>query len=110
MTPKKVRSPQEKKGLSYERDRRNVFGENSKASRKSIPRSKALDIRRKRHETSQTLHSLLQARSQDEQVAAEVAVLTSKPRRWEKQPDRPLGDYLAVKKKRSGARRVRKVL
>ena len=107
--PKKVRSPQEKKGLSYERDRRNTYGENSKSSRKNIPRSKALDIRRKRHETKQALYSVLQARSQDQQVTAELAVLAVKPRRWEKQPDAPLGEYLTAKKKRSTAGRVRKV-
>ena len=101
LMPKKVRSPQEKKGLSYERDRRNIYGENSKSSRKNIPRSKALDIRRKRHETNQALHSVLQARSRDQQVVAELAVLASKPRQWKKQPDEPLGKYLANKKKRS---------
>jgi len=106
--PKKLRSPQEKKGLSYERDRRNTYGENSKSSRKNIPRSKALDIRRKRHGTKQALSSVLQARSQDQQVAAELAALASKPRRWEKQPDAPLGEYLATRKNRSTARRVRK--
>jgi hypothetical protein len=108
LMPRKVRSPREKKALSLERDRRNTYGENSKSSRKNIPRSKALDIRRKRHETNQALHSALTARSPDQQVAAELAVLASKPRRWKKQPDEPLGDYLASKKNRSAARRVRK--
>lgn len=106
--PKKVRSPQEKKSLSYGKDRRNTYRENSKSSRKNIPRSKALDIRRKRHETNQALDAVLQAISQDQQVAAELAVLASKPRRWEKRPDVPLGEYLTAKKKRSTARRVRK--
>lgn len=75
--PTKARSPQDKKRLSYERDRRNTYGENSKSSRKNIPRSKALDIRRKRHGTNQTLHSVLQVRSEDQQVAAEFAALAS---------------------------------
>lgn len=34
------RSPQEKKALSYARDRRNVYGENDKSSRKNIRRNK----------------------------------------------------------------------
>jgi|SRR3954469_24528364 hypothetical protein len=101
LMPKKIRSPQEKKVLSYERDRRNIYRENSKSSRKNIPRSKALDIRRKRHETNQALHSVLQSRTEEQQVVAEPAVLASKPRRWVKQPDAPLGKYLASRKKRS---------
>jgi hypothetical protein len=39
--PKRRRSPQEKKKLSYERDRVNVYGQNDKASRKRIPKFKA---------------------------------------------------------------------
>jgi hypothetical protein len=31
------RSPQEKKALSYAKDRRNDYGENDKSSRKNIP-------------------------------------------------------------------------
>ena len=34
-------SPQEKKELSLQKDRRNAYGENDKASRKNIPRAKA---------------------------------------------------------------------
>ncbi len=36
----KIKSAREKKALSLKRDRRNTFGENSKASRKAIPRRK----------------------------------------------------------------------
>jgi hypothetical protein len=38
-------TPQEKKRLSYERDRRNTYGENDKSSRKNIPRGKRLASR-----------------------------------------------------------------
>ncbi len=38
----KVKTPQDKKRLSYEHDRRNTYGENHKSSRKNIPRSKRL--------------------------------------------------------------------
>lgn len=41
MPEKKFRNPQEKKDLSYKKDRRNTYGENDKSSRKNIPRSKA---------------------------------------------------------------------
>jgi hypothetical protein len=36
------RSPQEKKALSYAKDRRNVYGENDKSSRKNIRRNKRI--------------------------------------------------------------------
>jgi hypothetical protein len=35
-----IKNPEEKKRLSLARDRRNRFGENSKSSRKNIPRGK----------------------------------------------------------------------
>jgi len=34
------KTPQEKKQLSYDRDRRSIYGENDKSSRKNIPLSK----------------------------------------------------------------------
>jgi hypothetical protein len=43
------KTPQEKKRLSYENDRRNTYGENSKASRKGIPLAKARANRAERH-------------------------------------------------------------
>ncbi|HEY0048924.1 MAG TPA: hypothetical protein VGB68_06550, partial [Pyrinomonadaceae bacterium] len=39
------RTPQEKKALSYARDRRNDYGENDKGSRKSIRRNKTFPNR-----------------------------------------------------------------
>jgi hypothetical protein len=33
-----IKNPEEKKRLSLKHDRRNVYGENAKASRKGIPR------------------------------------------------------------------------
>jgi len=42
-------TPQEKKELSYERDRRNVYGRSPHASRKAIPLHKALRNRANRH-------------------------------------------------------------
>ena len=101
---KKARSPQEKKQLSYIKDRRNAYGENSKSSRKNIPRSKASAIRRERHEQTQALQSVLHKPSQEQQVAAELAVLAAKPRQWRKVRDRPLGEHLAAKRKRSARR------
>jgi hypothetical protein len=48
-------TPQEKKRLSYERDRRNTYGENDKSSRKNIPRGKRLASRAGRRSASVAL-------------------------------------------------------
>jgi hypothetical protein len=38
------KSPQQKKAESLKKDRRNAYGENSKSSRKNIPRAKVATI------------------------------------------------------------------
>ena len=97
---KAKRTPQQKKRLSYAKDRRNAYGENSKSSRKNIPRSKALAIRRQRHEQDRSLRSVLAAGSEDQQVVAELRVLSAKPRHWVKQPDVPLAEHVVRQAKR----------
>jgi hypothetical protein len=92
------RNPQDKKRLSYQKDRRNNYGESSKSSRKNIPRSKARDIRRERRGKNQALHSALGATNEDQQVAAEVAARTVKRRVWEKSPDVPLRQHIAAQR------------
>jgi len=49
------KSPQEKKRLSLRKDRRNTYGENSKASRKAIPRHKKAQRRAARRIEKQVL-------------------------------------------------------
>lgn len=49
------RSPQEKKALSYARDRRNSYGGNDKSSRKNIRRGKRMPHRADRHRAHQVL-------------------------------------------------------
>ncbi|MFB7781192.1 hypothetical protein [Streptomyces vinaceus] len=49
------RTPQEKKRLSYLKDRRNAYGENDKSSRKNIPRSR----RARHHELRRAEHLAL---------------------------------------------------
>jgi hypothetical protein len=93
-----MKTPQENKQLSYAKDHRNTYGENSKASRKSIPLSKALDIRAERHVQDRTLSAALSASDLDELVDVEIQVKDSKPRQWKKSPDEPLGEVLAKKK------------
>ncbi len=43
-----VKNPQEKKKLSYSKDRRNAYGESDKGSRKSIPKNKRSSIHAER--------------------------------------------------------------
>jgi len=43
------KSPQEKKTLSLQKDRRNSYGNNDKAARTAIPLRKALENRGNRH-------------------------------------------------------------
>lgn len=90
-------SPQEKKRLSYERDRRNRYNENSQSSRKSIRRRKQSVNQANRHADRISLQS--------------VDLLTGEPttggshlrrrrRRWSKVPDTPLGDAVIRKLER----------
>ena len=90
------RTPQEKKRLSLQKDRRNTYGENDKASRKAIPRNKALAhraVRRAGHEAEQTL-----ARLEEEQAELVQSTLTTARLQkgdWRKCPDSPLGEVIA---------------
>ena len=92
-------TPQQKKRLSYARDRRNTYGENNKASRRLIPLAKALDIRSERRTQDQVLARALQRQAQaPEQLdAIENDVRATRLRSWRKSPDSPLGEVLARK-------------
>jgi hypothetical protein len=94
------KSPQEKKRLSYERDRRNTVGENDKASRKNIPLRKRLRAPAPRHKLNQQLADGLKLGGLDEGDHIEAEVAPAKPRSWRKIPDTPLGDYLARRRSR----------
>jgi hypothetical protein len=97
-----VKSPQEKKRLSLDRDCRNVYGENSKASRENIPRGKQRQHRNDRRSVGQALRGLNGAVAEDD--AANVGLLTkvrsvkSRNKGFKKTPDVPLGLVLANRK------------
>lgn len=95
----KNRSPQEKKELSYQRDRRNCYGESPHGARKSIPLQKALRNRANRH--AQNLPLNLLGHALDEEVAdeAESKIHQRAPRDWKKYPDAPLAEVINKKKK-----------
>jgi hypothetical protein len=96
-----AKSPQEKKQLSLERDRRNVYGENAKSSRKNIPKSKRLSQRAARKAANTPLQAIKGGVREEEAIAAELASRTKQIERrgnaFVKQPDLPLGVVLRRK-------------
>lgn len=102
----KLKSPGEKKSKSYQADCRNTYGENAKASRKNIPRSKQRGHMAERRVVADALRGLnrqLLAMDMDK-VDDDVKVKSRLKRlsRFKKFPDIPLGTYL----KRRTARKV----
>jgi len=98
----KLKNPEQKKRLSLERDRRNVYGENSKSSRKNIARGKQ---RQHMDERRAVAHVLGRLKGQVEDDAAsqaelevKLAMADSRNRGFKKVPDKPLGVVLARKK------------
>ncbi|MBB5850821.1 tyrosine-type recombinase/integrase [Amycolatopsis umgeniensis] len=82
------KSPQEKKRLSYAKDRRNRYGVNDKSSRKNIPRHKRRVNRANRHREQQVLGGVVNVESAAD---AEESLLRVRPQRWQKWPDATLG-------------------
>ena len=98
--PRKQKSPQEKKRDSYLKDRRNTYGENAKASRKLIPKRKAMGSRALRRIANQALAEAA-ALADPEIVDALIRRLKRKRRGgWKKVPDQPLRVAIARKRKR----------
>jgi len=97
----KIKSPQEKKALSLKRDRRNIFRENSKASRKGIRRGKQRSHMEERRSVGLILNRLRQGA--DENVATEADVLAktsivkSRLSAFKKTPDAPLATVIKGK-------------
>src|SRR5215213_4392234 len=97
----KIKSPEEKKRKSYENDGRNCFGENSKSSRKNIPRGRQRVHMGERRVAGETLRALGPA--PDESLAEEVeGAVKTKTREqrlkgFKKSPDLPLGETLKLR-------------
>jgi hypothetical protein len=95
----KVKTPQDKKRLSYDHDRRNTFGENQKSSRKIIPRSKQLSHQDERRSVRQALVGVQGRVVDDAADEAQSQALTKgrmkKLGAFRKSPDRPLGEVIA---------------
>jgi hypothetical protein len=97
------RTPQEKKQLSYERDRRNTYGESPHASRKSIPQRKAFRNRANRHRQDLALRQLPARIDEDSADQIETSVFHYAPKFWRKYADKPL--LTVVERKLEGRRR-----
>jgi len=97
----KIKSPTQKKSVSLKRDRRNIFGENSKASRKNIAKGKQRRQMNERRGIAQLLGRLTGHVDDDAATETELRVkLTithSKNRGFEKLPDKPLGEVIQRK-------------
>lgn len=93
--PRKRRTPQEKKQASYDKDRRNVYGERGAHSRHAIARAKQSRSGRARAATRQAVDAYARDPELAERLEGRATVRTGG--RWRKVPDEPLGDVLAVK-------------
>jgi hypothetical protein len=96
----KKRTPQQKKELSYKRDRRNVYGEAPHAARKNVPLRKALRNRANRHVADQSLAYQGPAPDEDIADAIESRLHHRAPQEWKKFPDAPLGEVIANKSRK----------
>jgi len=109
MTGKAPRSPQEKKALSYERDCRNVYSENDKASRKLIPLRKAQDSRRVRRKVAQDIAAVPRADgAAAELIESDARWDIERLGGWRKGADEPLGKMIARAAQRREHRTGRK--
>lgn len=92
---KRRRTPQEKKQLSYQKDCRNSYRENSKASRKAIPFRRRNVHKSYRKAIKQNLSVSLSSQTDiDTIIQVDLQVKEVKRKRWRKSPDTPLGNYI----------------
>ncbi|MEW6129676.1 MAG: hypothetical protein AB1757_21730 [Acidobacteriota bacterium] len=89
-----IRTPQEKKALSYEKDCRNAYGENDKGSRRSIRRNKQAVNRSNRHTVNQKVSQIVDAPLLEVREELQDAARSKQLKVWKKYPDQPLGDYV----------------
>jgi len=90
----KLKAPHQKKAASYAHDRRNVHGENDKATRKNLPKKKARLNRAFRHEIRDGLHVDGAPVEKVDLDALDTSVTGARRKKFKKQPDVPLGEYI----------------
>ncbi|MEQ0557665.1 hypothetical protein ABJI51_01190 [Amycolatopsis sp. NEAU-NG30] len=98
------KTPQEKKRLSYLKDRRDTYGENDKSSRKNLPRSKAFARRSNRARESLALRAATGLPDEARAEAAEQRILRERRRVKRKWRDSTLAEYVEWKLERRAAR------
>ncbi|MGD0939800.1 MAG: hypothetical protein ABR905_08800 [Terracidiphilus sp.] len=98
-----IKLPVQKKKLSLERDRRNTYGENAKASRKSIPKGKQTSNQSERRAANAPLAKAKGVLSEDmaDEVELDSRTVQIEKRRkgFKKSPDQPLGLVIEQKQK-----------
>ncbi|HEV7643485.1 MAG TPA: hypothetical protein VGO50_06015 [Pyrinomonadaceae bacterium] len=94
------RTPQEKKELSYAKDRRNTYGESDKGSRKTIPANKARVNRLYRRKVNDVLQAAPELAEPEVVDAVEHKVASVKRKVWKKSPDTPLGEVVEMRLER----------
>ncbi|HET9157149.1 MAG TPA: hypothetical protein VFN91_10815 [Myxococcaceae bacterium] len=97
----KLRTPQEKKRASLTKDRRNDYGENAKASRKNIPRSKARAERAYRRGVHEALRAAAAPLDEASLNVSEKQIAEARLRLgFRKSPDIPLAEHIRKQKRR----------
>lgn len=99
---KTKKTPQQKKQLSYKKDRRNAYGENDKSSRTSIRFKKRYLNRSYRKSVRQRLNSSLSINSETAAFEIENEALAVKRKKWQKYPDITLKQHIARQQKNGG--------
>lgn len=96
----RLHSPPEKKAARLQKDRRNTYGENSKSSRKNIPRAKVHEHHKARRGAHQDIAGLRGVIT--ESFLEDVQAVTTKKSRphFRKTPDEPLGSVVTRKLQR----------
>jgi hypothetical protein len=108
----KVKTPQQKKRLSYELDRRNAYGENQKSSRKNSPKSKQRSHQEERRSVRQVLVAAQGGVAEEAVDEAQSQTLRKgrikKLKAFRKSPDRPLGEVIERRVRRRRAEQAAK--
>src|SRR5262245_36828250 len=94
------KTPQEKKQLSYEKDRRNCYGESPHGARKSIPLRKKLRNRANRKYQEQQLAITSLKLDDDLAEQIETRLYQKAPKLWNKVADAPLKKAVGRKQQR----------
>lgn len=90
-------TPQEKKRLSYLKDRRNTYGENSKSSRKNIARNKRIRSRSVRRTVQQAFVAGAGEPDAERIDVVEARALKKRRAAWSKWPDEALAEVVERK-------------